>query len=133
MFIQLKVALNCTFLFVSNLNYAKNVYLSFYFADEILYKETKPFFENNHIVIDDVEVNSPFYNHLNKHQNSCEIVDSSDGSLNVIHNIIDSSQYTFVYMYANWCARSRALRNLMQNLACIHSKEVKILLYLIFS
>lgn len=53
------------------------------------------------------------------------IFDSSDGNLTLIYDSINNNEFTFVYLYANWCARSMSYRELIESLASKFSAQVQ--------
>lgn len=53
------------------------------------------------------------------------IYDSFDGNLSVIYDSINKNELTFVYLYANWCARSMSYRDLIAKLASRHASQVR--------
>jgi thiol-disulfide isomerase/thioredoxin len=62
--------------------------------------------------------------------NKCDlnIFDSFDGDLSQVHLSMNSNEYTFVYFYASWCAKSIYFKKLIQQLSCVYSKKVNSLL-----
>ncbi len=77
------------------------MYLSFNYANKIIQKDVEPFFLKT---------------------TSCNLIlDAYDGSLNDLQETINSNQYTFIYLYADWCARSKKFRQLINNLACLNT------------
>jgi hypothetical protein len=72
----------------------------FFYANETFYNEIEPMFENNTILIDNIERDSPFYNSDNYEINKCNsrIIDLHDGNLKTAHEIIETSTITFIYM-----------------------------------
>jgi len=95
------------------LNYERNfisIILSLYSASKILQKEVQPFFDQN--------ITSSF-------KCSPQIIDSYDGTLHSVQQLIDKNQYTFIYLYADWCARSKRFRELIADLSCLHSNEIR--------
>ncbi len=77
-------------------------------ADQTYYKQYNGLFEYN------------ISNFNCKHN----LYDSFDGSLNLIQHQIDFNQYNFLYLYADWCARSIRYKELIENLTCTFSNEV---------
>ena len=69
-----------------------------------------PFFEQN--------ISSPS-------ECSSQLIDSYDGTLNRVQQLIDTNQYTFIYLYADWCARSIRFKQLITELTCQHSNEIR--------
>lgn len=55
---------------------------------------------------------------------SCQIFDAYDGSLDFLNKAMESSQLTVIYFYANWCARSHKFKGMIEALACQHSKDM---------
>ena len=80
-----------TFIFVLLLN------TYFFHANEIFYNEIQPLFDDHSILIDDIEKDSPLYTHTQLTCNA-SIIDLYDGDLGLVHDTIDSNQYTFIYM-----------------------------------
>lgn len=73
-------------------------------------------------VIDPIETKKETINY----GSGSSIYDSSDGNITLIYDSINKNQFTFVYLYANWCARSMSYRQLIEQLASQHSSQVGI-------
>jgi hypothetical protein len=58
---------------------------------------------------------------------SCHVFDSYDGSLNYLNKLMESNQFTFIYFYANWCARSHKFKRMIETLGCKYSKDMPFL------
>lgn len=75
---------------------------NFFYANETFFNDINPIFENNTIIIDEIEKESPFYknNHWTNNECNSNLIDSFDGNLKIVHDTIDMNQFTFIYMYA---------------------------------
>jgi hypothetical protein len=58
---------------------------------------------------------------------SDQIVDFKNGSLSEVYKSLDSNQFTFIYLYAHWCARSTSYIPLVEKLASLNSNEISFL------
>jgi hypothetical protein len=83
-------------------------------ADQTYYKGIRGIFSNDQ--------NDASNSTINKCTN--RLVDSIDGNLNNVQKSIESNQFCFFYLYADWCARSIYYKELIENLTCSHSNEV---------
>ena len=74
--------------------------LKFFNANETFYNNIEPIFQNHSILIDDIEKDSPIYNRTYFKLSECNsnIIDLYDGNLKIAHDLIDSNQFTFIYM-----------------------------------
>lgn len=68
------------------------------------------------------EITSLFDSHY--YNSSCQIIDSYDGNLDYVNNSLESSQFTFIYLYAHWCARSHKFKKLIEKLTCKYSNKI---------
>ena len=100
LFLFLAMWLIVIFLFNSNLYLADNT---------VYYKEIAPLFD--------------LADNVSKYCTNQSILDLYDGNLRTFYNVIERSQITFVYLYAHWCARSLAYKELTQKLACKYSSD----------
>ena len=51
--------------------------------------------------------------------------DSFNGDLTLVHDSIELNQFTFLYLYADWCARSKKYKDLISQIAEHHSDRIK--------
>ena len=84
-------------------------------ADQTYYKGISGIFSSD---INDTNSNSSVKNC--KHR----LIDSIDGNLISAQKSIELNQFFFLYLYADWCARSLYYKELIENLTCLHSDQV---------
>lgn len=76
--------------------------------------------ENGIIIQKEIEL---FFDKTFKNE-SCHVLDSFDGNLDYINSSFESSQFTFIYLYANWCSRSHKFKSLIEDLKCKYSNKI---------
>jgi hypothetical protein len=74
------------------------------------------------------EISGIFLNATNSTIKECKnkLIDSIDGNLISAQKSIETNQFCFLYLYADWCARSLYYKELIENLTCLHSNEVSL-------
>jgi len=55
---------------------------------------------------------------------SYKLDDSFDGDLGHISDAIEKNELVFIYLYANWCARSHKFKKLIEDLASKYSNTI---------
>jgi thiol-disulfide isomerase/thioredoxin len=87
----------------------------YYFAEQPFYKDVEPLFEQDELAL---------YHEVNENYCHKNVFDSYDGDLKVVQSLMAENRINFVYLYANWCARSKKYKPLILSLACKFSSKV---------